>query len=68
MHDDDHLELDAEDLLTTLEQVEETLSVMTGVVGHLKEQVQSKLEESGFVELSTEEFLEQVENIDGILH
>ena len=33
----DHLELDAEDLLTTLEQVEETLTVMSGVVGHLKD-------------------------------
>ena len=68
MHDDEHLELDAEDLLTTLEQVEETLSVMTGVVGHLKEQVQAKLEDAGYVELSAEEFLEQCENPDGVLH
>ena len=65
---DDDLELDAEDLLTTLQQVEETLSVMTGVVGQLKEQVQAKVEEQGVVEMSAEEFLEQCENSDGVLH
>ena len=65
---DDHLEMDADDLLTTLEQVEETLSVMTGVVGQLKQQVQARIEEQGVVEMSAEEFLEQCENNDGILH
>ena len=65
---DDHLELDADDLLATLEQVEETLSIMTGVVSHLKEQVQAKLEDAGIIEMTAEEFLEQCENADGILH
>ena len=65
---DDDLEMDADDLLTTLEQVEETLSVMTGVVGQLKQQVQARIEEHGVVEMSAEEFLEQCENSDGVLH
>ncbi|MBZ2189787.1 MAG: hypothetical protein LAT61_07635 [Alcanivorax sp.] len=64
----DHLELDAEDLLTTLEQVEETLTVMSGVVGHLKEQVLSQLDEDAVVELSAEEFLERCDNANGTWH
>ena len=64
----DHLELDADDLLTTLEQVEETLSVMTGVVGHLKEQVLAQLDEDAVLELSAEEFLERCDNISGTWH
>jgi len=64
----DHLELDAEDLLTTLEQVEETLSGMTGVVGHLKEQVLAQLDEDAVLELSAEEFLERCDNTTGTWH
>ncbi|AJD47589.1 hypothetical protein A167_01011 [Alcanivorax sp. S71-1-4] len=64
----DHLELDADDLLTTLEQVEETLSVMTGVVGHLKEQVLAQLDEDAVLELSAEEFLERCDNTTGTWH
>lgn len=64
----DHLELDADDLLTTLEQVEETLSVMTGVVGHLKEQVLAQLDEDAVLELSAEEFLERCDNASGTWH
>lgn len=64
----DHLELDAEDLLATLEQVEETLSVMTGVVGHLKEQVLAQLDEDAVLELSAEEFLERCNNTSGTWH
>lgn len=64
----DHLELDADDLLTTLEQVEETLSVMTGVVGHLKEQVLAQLDDDAVLELSAEEFLERCDNTTGTWH
>ena len=64
----DHLELDADDLLTTLEQVEETLSVMTGVVGHLKEQVLAQLDDDAVLELSAEEFLERCDNATGTWH
>lgn len=64
----DHLELDAEDLLATLEQVEETLSVMSGVVGHLKEQVLAQLDEDTVLELSAEEFLERCNNTSGTWH
>lgn len=64
----DHLELDAEDLLTTLEHVEETLTVMSGVVSHLKEQVLAQLDEGKMVELSAEEFLECCDNATGTWH
>ena len=64
----DHLELDAEDLLTTLEHVEETLTVMSGVVSHLKEQVLAQLDEGDMVELSAEEFLERCDNATGTWH
>ncbi|MBA3981533.1 MAG: hypothetical protein C0462_13130 [Alcanivorax sp.] len=64
----DHLELDAEDLLTTLEHVEETLTVMSGVVSHLKEQVLAQLDEGEMVELSAEEFLECCDNATGTWH
>ncbi len=56
---------DEENILETLAQVEETLSVMSSVVGHLREQVQSQTD---VLEMSAEEFLSHCENPDGILH
>lgn len=66
---DDHQE-EAKELLSTIEQVEETLSVMTTVVGQLKEQVAAHLDEEmdNTVEMSAEEFLEQCENLEGTWH
>jgi regulator of replication initiation timing len=64
----DDYDYEAEDLLTTIEQVEETLGVMTTVVGHLKEQLVDQLEGAETVEMSAEEFLEQVDNPDGVWH
>lgn len=58
---------EAADLLETIEQVEETLSVMTKVVGQLKDQVASHLDTTT-VEMSTEEFLEQCENLEDTWH
>lgn len=66
MNDDNDYE--AEDLLATIEQVEETLNVMTSVVGHLKDQLADQLEGAETVEMSAEEYLEQVDNPDGIWH
>lgn len=65
MNDDD--DQDAEDLLATIEQVEETLGVMTSVVGHLKGQLAEQLD-GQTVEMSAEEYLEQVENPDNVWH
>lgn len=61
---------EARELLSTIEQVEETLSVMTTVVGQLKEQVAAHLDEDedNTVEMSAEEFLEQCENTEGTWH
>ncbi|MGB1465273.1 MAG: hypothetical protein ACPG8O_02825 [Alcanivorax nanhaiticus] len=58
---------EAEDLLETIEQVEETLTVMSKVVGQLKEQVASHLDHNT-IEMSAEEFLEQCENLEGTWH
>ena len=59
---------DPEDLLTTIEQVEETLSVMTSVVSHLREQLSDRLEGAEEYEMSAEEYLETVENPSGVWH
>lgn len=71
-HDDyqDGYQEEARELLTTIEQVEETLSVMTTVVSQLKEQVATHLDEDEdpTVEMSAEEFLEQCENTEGTWH
>lgn len=64
----DHDDLEAEDLLDTIEQVEETLGVMTSVVSHLKDQLAEQLQDTATVEMSAEEYLEQVDNPDGIWH
>lgn len=64
----DNLDMEAEDLLSTIEQVEETLTIMTTVVSELKDQL---MEQLGFVdtrEMSAEEFLEYCENNEGVLH
>ena len=58
---------EAEDLLETIEQVEETLTVMSKVVGQLKVQVASHLD-TDTIEMSAEEFLEQCENLEGTWH
>ncbi|KGD65338.1 hypothetical protein Y5S_01231 [Alcanivorax nanhaiticus] len=63
---DEYLQ-EAEDLLETIEQVEETLTVMSKVVGQLKEQVASHLDHNT-IEMSAEEFLEQCENLEGTWH
>ena len=72
MSDQDHddFQEDARDLLSAIEQVEETLAMMTTVVGQLKEQVTSHLDgdDEDTVEMSAEEFLEQCENIEGTWH
>lgn len=65
-HDDE-----SEDLLATIEQVEETLSVMTEVVGNLREQLHERLEEGEEAEpehMSAEEYLKQVDNPSGVWH
>ena len=72
-HDDDYqdgYQEEARELLTTIEQVEETLSVMTTVVSQLKEQVAAHLDEDedSTIEMSAEEFLEQCENTEGTWH
>ncbi|ASK34682.1 hypothetical protein [Alloalcanivorax mobilis] len=68
---DDYRE-EARELLSTIEQVEETLSVMTTVVSQLKEQVATHLDDEDdelrTVEMSAEEFLEQCENLEGTWH
>ncbi|MCB1836967.1 MAG: hypothetical protein KDH99_05050 [Alcanivoracaceae bacterium] len=64
----DALDMEAEDLLSTIEQVEETLTIMTTVVSELKDQL---MEQLGFVdtrEMSAEEFLEYCENTEGVVH
>lgn len=67
MRDDDD-DQEAEDLLATIEQVEETLGVMASVVGHLKGQLADQLEGTETVEISAEEYLEQVDNPDNVWH
>ena len=62
------LDLDPEDLLGTIEQVEETLTIMTTVVSQLKEQLMEQLGVVDTRDLSVEEFLELCENSDGIVH
>lgn len=64
----DHLDQDTEDLLMTIEQVEETLSIMSTVVSHLKDQLMDQLGVIDTREMSAEEFLEYCENQDGIVH
>ncbi|MBM7333689.1 MAG: hypothetical protein ABGX87_09215 [Alcanivorax sp.] len=61
---------EARDLLSAIEQVEETLAMMTTVVGRLKEQVSAHLdgEDDDTIEMSAEEFLEQCENTEGTWH
>ncbi|MDF1781483.1 MAG: hypothetical protein P1U67_09325 [Alcanivoracaceae bacterium] len=64
----ENLDMEAEDLLSTIEQVEETLTIMTTVVSELKDQL---MEQLGFVdtrEMSAEEFLEYCENSEGVVH
>lgn len=62
------LDLDPEDLLGTIEQVEETLTIMTTVVSQLKEQLMEQLGVVDTRDLSVEEFLELCENSDGVVH
>ncbi|MCK5874906.1 MAG: hypothetical protein KAG82_09475 [Alcanivoracaceae bacterium] len=62
------LDLDPEDLLGTIEQVEETLTIMTTVVSQLKEQLMEQLGVVDARDMSVEEFLEICENSDGVLH
>ncbi|WP_229143946.1 hypothetical protein [Alcanivorax sp. 1008] len=62
------LDLDPEDLLGTIEQVEETLTIMTTVVSQLKEQLMEQLGVVDSRDMSVEEFLEICENSDGIVH
>ena len=62
------LDLDPEDLLGTIEQVEETLTIMTTVVSQLKEQLMEQLGVVDTRDMSVEEFLEFCENSDGVLH
>ena len=71
MSDQDHddFQEEARDLLSAIEQVEETLSVMTTVVSQLKEQVATHIDDGDdTVEMSAEEFLEQCENAEGTWH
>ncbi len=67
-HDQDHDTLEeARELLDTLEQVEEALTVMTTVVAQLKDQVATHLEDDT-EEITAEEFLERCENLAGTWH
>ena len=65
---DQEIDQEAEDLLTTIEQVEETLTIMTSVVSHLKDQLMDQLGYAETREMTAEEFLEYCENGDGVLH
>lgn len=65
---DQDLDQETEDLLTTIEHVEETLTIMTSVVSQLKEQLLDQMGYAESHEMSAEEFLEYCENADGILH
>ena len=68
-YQDDDVQEEARDLLSAIEQVEETLSMMTNVVSQLKEQVASHIDgDPDTVEMSAEEFLEQCENTEGTWH
>ena len=69
-HDDDSQqpEEESEDLLATIEQVEETLSVMTSVVSNLRDQLRERLEEGDPQHLSAEEYLKQLDNPGGVWH
>lgn len=64
----DALDMEAEDLLSTIEQVEETLTIMTTVVSELKDQLMEQLGFADTREMSAEEFLEYCENTEGVLH
>ena len=64
----DQFDEETEDLLTTIEQVEETLTIMTSVVSHLKEQMLSQMGLVDTREMTAEEFLEYCENSEGVLH
>lgn len=64
----DQFDEETEDLLTTIEQVEETLTIMTSVVGHLKEQLLGQMGLVDAREMTAEEFLEYCENSEGIVH
>ncbi|KAF0804335.1 hypothetical protein ACRYJU_18990 [Alloalcanivorax xenomutans] len=64
---DGHDKQEARELLDTIEQVEEALTVMSTVVAQLKEQVASHLEDET-EELTAEEFLERCENLGGTWH
>ncbi|MBL7251586.1 hypothetical protein ACLD02_11820 [Alloalcanivorax sp. C16-2] len=71
MSDQDHddFQEEARDLISAIEQVEETLAMMTTVVSQLKEQVTAHIDgDEDTVEMSAEEFLEQCENIEGTWH
>ena len=60
---------EARELLSAIEQVEDTLAMMTSVVSQLKEQVTAHLDgDEDAVEMSAEEFLEQCENVEGTWH
>lgn len=62
------LDLDTDDLLGTIEQVEETLTVMTSVVSNLKAQLMEQLGMAEIREMTPEEFLEYCENGSDTLH
>ena len=64
----DQFDEETEDLLTTIEQVEETLTIMTSVVGHLREQLLGQMGLVDTREMTAEEFLEYCENSEGVLH
>tara|TARA_A100001391_G_scaffold172672_1_gene134234 strand:+ start:4140 stop:4391 length:252 start_codon:yes stop_codon:yes gene_type:complete len=60
---------EARELLSAIEQVEDTLAMMTSVVSQLKEQVTAHMGgDEDTVEMSAEEFLEQCENVEGTWH
>lgn len=64
----DTLDLAPEDILDTIEQVEETLTAMTDVIAQIKEHMLEQMGLTEYVELTPEEFLERCENISGTLH
>ncbi|MBQ0754887.1 MAG: hypothetical protein KBT87_12050 [Gammaproteobacteria bacterium] len=64
----DNLDMEAEDLLSTIEQVEETLTIMTSVVTELKDQLMEQLGVADVCEMSAEEYLECCVNSEGVVH
>lgn len=66
-NNNDTLQQDAKHLLETIEQVEETLAVMSQVVHQLKQQVATQALESPTKQTADED-LSRCDNLNGVWH